>query len=74
MMTLDMAPSGSRVRLKSLEGCPHGLARRLMEMGFVPGEEIEVISNIRGPVVVRVRGVVIALGRGVARRILVEVV
>jgi len=72
MMTLDRVPSGSRVKLRSLEACPHGLARRLMEMGLVPGEEIEVVSNIRGPVIIRVRGVVLALGRGIARRILVE--
>ncbi len=72
MMTLDRVSSGSQVRLKSLEACPHGLARRLMEMGLVPGEKIEVVSNIRGPVIIRVKGVVLALGRGIARRILVE--
>lgn len=41
-------------------------------MGFAPGSEVEVIANKRGPVVVRVRGVTVALGRGVAAKILVR--
>ena len=41
-------------------------------MGFAPGSEVEVIANGRGPVVVRVRGVTVALGRGVAAKVLVR--
>lgn len=51
-----------------------GAARRLMELGLVPGETVEVISNYHGPVVVRVRGCVFALGRGLASKVVVEVI
>jgi len=50
-----------------------GKARRLMEMGLTPGSEVLVLRNEAGPVLVRVRGVTIAMGRGLARSVLVEV-
>ncbi|MCS7102730.1 MAG: ferrous iron transport protein A [Candidatus Korarchaeum sp.] len=51
-----------------------GVARRLMEIGVLPGEVVEVLSNSFGPVVIRTRGVTFALGRGLASKVLVEVV
>ncbi len=51
-----------------------GKARRLMELGLLPGEVVEVISNSLGPVVLRVRGMTLALGRNVASRVWVEVI
>jgi len=68
---LASAPEGSRVVVVSVTGGV-GVRRRLLEMGFAPGSEVEVIANKRGPVVVRVRGVTIALGRGVAAKVLVK--
>lgn len=50
-----------------------GKARRLMELGLLPGEVVQVVSNSIGPVVLSVRGVTLALGRGVASQIWVEV-
>ncbi|NPA04874.1 MAG: ferrous iron transport protein A [Crenarchaeota archaeon] len=50
----------------------HGLRRRLLEMGFTPGTVVEVLLSNRGPILVLVRGAVIALGRGVARKIIVR--
>lgn len=41
-------------------------------MGIFPGSQIEVLSNSRGHVLVRVRGAAIALSRGVASKILVK--
>ena len=70
-MELARAPQGARVRVIAVYGGP-GLQRRLMEMGLVPGSIVEVVNNNRGPVIVRVRGVLIALGRGMASRIIVE--
>jgi len=73
MVKCDMAslPSGTRARIVTILG-GLGLSRRLMEMGFTPGAEIEIVNNSGGPILVRIRGVVIAVGRGVARRIIVE--
>jgi len=71
-LNLAGMPPGSRVRIVSLYG-GRELQRRLMEMGLVPGSLAEVVSNNnRGPVIIRVRGVMIALGRGMASRIIVE--
>ncbi len=71
--TLDMVPPMSRVRIVSVGG-GRGVVTRLLQMGIVPGELVEVLVNTgHGPVIIRVRGVTIALGRGVARKIVVEV-
>jgi len=54
-------------------GC--GFVRRVMEMGLTPGTRITVVSSapFHGPVEVVVRGSRLAVGRGVAERIIVEV-
>lgn len=53
-----------------------GLARRLSAMGLHPGVPIHLMcaQPARGPVVVEVgRSIRLALGRGMARKVLVEV-
>ena len=69
---LSQLPPGSRGRIARVLG-GRGKARRLMEMGLTPGSEVLVLRNEAGPVLVRVRGVTIAMGRGLARSVLVEV-
>ncbi len=50
----------------------YGLARRLAELGFVPGTIIRVLSShFPGPIMVSIKGSRIALGRGIADKILV---
>lgn len=50
-----------------------GLIRRLSEMGFTYGTKVKVLnSNSPGPVLVFIRGSRIALGRGVAMKIMVS--
>jgi ferrous iron transport protein A len=50
-----------------------GLTRRLAEMGFTRGARVRVLHSAPpGPMLVLVRGVMIALGRGVAMKILVN--
>lgn len=69
---LVFLPPGTRARILSIDsGCR--LRTRLLQMGLTPGTVVEVVDNTRGPVIIRVRGVTIALGRGMAGRILVEV-
>ncbi len=70
---LSGVPAGSKVRVISITA-GKGKVRRLMEMGILPGEIVEVVSNTVGPVIVRVRGSMIAIGRGMASNILVEVI
>ncbi len=52
-----------------------GLIRRLAEMGLTPGAEVMVVRSapFGGPVEVKVRGVSLALGRGVASKVFVKV-
>jgi Fe2+ transport system protein FeoA len=54
-------------------GMGMGLARRLQEMGLIPGSIIEVIRNMpTGPVEISVMGTRLAIGRNIASRIYVE--
>ena len=46
-------------------------ARRLYEMGFNTGAQIEVLKNDRGPIIVGLGGHKVALGRGLAEKMLV---
>jgi Fe2+ transport system protein FeoA len=47
------------------------LISRLAGMGVIPGTEIKVLLNNRGPVIVLVNNTRVALGRGQASKILV---
>ncbi len=68
---LSALPRGSRALVVSIRG-GRGLVNRLMQMGITPGTIIEVIDNTAGPIMIKVRGVTIALGRGVASKIFVR--
>lgn len=52
----------------------YGMVRRLAEMGLTPGTEVTIVRTapMHGPIEVSVRGVSLALGRGIARRVLVR--
>lgn len=51
-----------------------GLVQRLAEMGLTPGTEVTIVREapFHGPIEVRVRGVSLALGHGIASRIFVK--
>jgi ferrous iron transport protein A len=51
-----------------------GASRRLAQMGIHPGDIITVLRHgaFGGPVLIEIHGFQVALGRGVAARILVE--
>ena len=53
----------------------YGMIRRLSALGIRPGKRITKVSAMfmRGPVTVKVGGIEIALGFGMASRIMVEV-
>ncbi|MEM3703640.1 MAG: FeoA family protein [Candidatus Bathyarchaeia archaeon] len=68
----DLAEGERGVIIKALGG--FGLVRRLADMGLTPGVEVKLIrkSSFGGPVEIEVRGVALALGRGVASKVLVK--
>jgi ferrous iron transport protein A len=51
-----------------------GLQNRLLSMSIYPGKEITKLSNfaLRGPVAIKVGRSVIALGHGMANKIIME--
>ena len=55
------------------EICAGGQAtRRLYEMGFHTGAKVKVVKNDRGPLIVSLSGNKIALGRGLAQKIMID--
>ena len=69
---LTMVMPGKPVNLVCVNGGP-GLKNRLYSMGLTPGVELRVLNNgAPGPFLVGVRDFKIALGYGVARKILVR--
>lgn len=71
--TLDMLPTGAKARIIGFSHKGGGWIYRLYQMGFTPGSVIEVAANYgRGPIIVRIMGVEVAVGRGIARRIIVQ--
>jgi len=74
IMPLALLPDGSKGTVRMVIG-GFGMRRRLRELGFTEGEEIRVLKGGGpGPVVVLIRGSRVALGRGVAMKVFVEVV
>ena len=71
-MTLDSLRAGDRARILEIRG-GRGLQRRLAHMGIQPGDVVTMSRSgfLRGPVLVEVHGFRVALGRGVARRVIV---
>jgi len=68
----SLTPGGKGVVVFALGG--YGLVRRLAEMGLTPGTEVQVVRKapFRGPIEIMVRGVTLALGFGVASRVIVR--
>jgi ferrous iron transport protein A len=46
--------------------------RRLYEMGFYTGAKVKVVKNDTGPIIVSLSGNKIAIGRGLAQKIIVN--
>lgn len=69
--TLSEIEEGARVTVVAIQG-GRGIRRRLTTMGLMPGAKITVMLNGgRGPFVVSVKNSRMALGRGVADKIMV---
>lgn len=71
MKTLINAPKGSKVKIVDIIA-GYGLKGRLMQMGLTPGTVVDVIENSKGPLIISVKGVTLALGRGMASKIVIS--
>ena len=72
---LTMLKAGQSGKIVEIQGGP-GLINRLNALGIRPGKRITKVSSmlIRGPVTVQVGGTQVAMGFGMARRVIVELV
>ncbi len=67
---LSSVRRGETVQLTHIEA-GRRLARRLAELGLTPGVTIQVLHVNGGPLLIAVRGARLALGKGMAEKILV---
>ncbi len=68
--TLDQLAAGERAVIVSVD-CPPNIARRLMELGVLPGTEVQVIRRapLGDPLEIALRGVHLSLRKSEARHI-----
>ncbi|RLG75936.1 MAG: ferrous iron transport protein A [Thermoprotei archaeon] len=72
-MPLSLIPAGYTVRVVSIVA-GRGASRRLAELGLTPGVIVKVLKNDVGPVLLQVRGITIAIGKGMAMKVLVKII
>ncbi len=74
VLSLDKLPFGVDARVVSVSGAS-AVARRLMEMGVVPGVPLRVIkaAPLGDPIEIRVRGYNLALRRAEAQSITIVI-
>ena len=72
MANLDQLRAGQRARIAAVEGTD-SLVQRLMEMGLLEGEEVEVIgfAPLGDPMEIRLRDYRLSLRRAEAARVAV---
>ncbi len=74
MPTLDQLPVGQRCRVEAIQG-DDALVQRLLEMGLLEGEEVEVtnVAPLGDPIEIRLRDYRLSLRRREAARVHVQV-
>lgn len=70
MLPLYMADTGNDASIIRISGNDQ-VKRHLETMGFVVGEPLKVVARIEGNVIVKIKGVSVALSRDLAKRIYV---
>lgn len=68
---LAMTSVGEKVRLESIQA-GEKLTQRLTALGLTPGVELSVVQDAGGPLLISVRDSRIALGRGMAQKVMVS--
>lgn len=71
-MPLSALPAGATATIRALQG-GHEFRSRLANLGFTAGATITVAQNYgHGPMLVSLRGALVALGRAEAAKVLVS--
>ena len=73
LVTLRQMQSGQSGRVVQIQG-GHGLVNRLSALGIRPGKRITKVSSMlmRGPVTIQLSNTQVAVGFGMANKIIVE--
>lgn len=71
IMPLAMAAKGETRIITSFKG-QEEMKRHLQDLGFIRGEKVQVVGENAGGMILVVKGVKVALNRGLAHRIMVE--
>ena len=71
ILPLSMVGPGQKVRLVEITAGTK-LRRRLTELGLTPGVELQVMQDQGGPLLLSVYNSRLAVGRGMAHKIMVE--
>ncbi|HEC79477.1 MAG TPA: ferrous iron transport protein A [candidate division WOR-3 bacterium] len=74
LIDLTQMKSGDTATVKSIKG-GFGMVRKLETLGIRPGVRIKKVSAqfMKGPVIVRTGNTQVAIGFGMAHRVLVEI-
>ncbi|MFC1976308.1 ferrous iron transport protein A [Chloroflexota bacterium] len=70
-LPLTMVKPGQRVKLVDI-AAGRRLRHRLTELGLTPGVELKVMQDEGGPLLLAVHDTRLALGRGMAHKIIVQ--
>ena len=72
-ISLDQIHENKRAKVVDIQGGA-GIRQRLSNMGIHPGDTITLLrfGALQGPILIEVHGSQVALGRGIASRIIVE--
>lgn len=75
LTALRAGEAGTVTSIKTGYGRGRVFEKRLMDMGLTPGTRVSVVKSapFHGPLEILVRGSRLALGRGMAERIFVEI-
>jgi len=71
MTSLTTVTPGQEVTLIDIQG-GRGLRSKLYSMGLIPGVKLTLMGNRGGPIMIAVNDTRLALGFGMARKIIVE--
>ena len=70
MMPLSYATAGEKNIIRKVGGSPE-VKKHLENLGFVPGESVQVITSLNGNIIVRVKESRIAINDEMARKIMI---
>ena len=67
-MPLSMVGTGDMVTIMKIKGTDEA-RQHLAELGFIPGEEISIVNQVSGNLIIQVKDSRVALDRSMANRI-----